>query len=406
MSDRKKPRLCRKWTGNFKIILRRLQLSLISTHLWGVESFLSSPPNFSKPLRINALNRARTNKELHVSPSGDAPPSWHFLLGNAASSAQEESVLRRCDAIVTMLSTTDRWMRPLDHFTSTKIADYYLSDEQSKSEKSEYPPNEAIAAIEATHRWASRFVRPSICALGRDPAWILMFEGVEHIVRAAGRQLELITAENSASCEEGNLSDIENNFKSIDASVAISFVILVPTKSNVSDASPLNTWESSMDLLPDFESFHDYFLDLEDRLLDECDAFWEAIDDDNDNNVTDDQLPDGCKTTIAAFHPRWKFNNEDDLTTDDSKVDVSESASPIDFEKRTPYPTISLVMSSAIDVLVEKDEAQQQNSSSSVVTERIAALNERTLRKVGLDKLRSMFETEVVCPVSKFKFDA
>eukprot|EP00804_Cyclotella_cryptica_P014898 CCRYP_017898-RA/>CCRYP_017898-RA protein AED:0.06 eAED:0.06 QI:0/-1/0/1/-1/1/1/0/333 len=333
-----------------------------------------------------------------------------------------------------MLSTTDRWMRPLDHFTSTKIADYYLSDEQSKSEKSEYPPNEAIAAIEATHRWASRFVRPlhlcpwagsSLDTVGAIRYWVLsvdeyegssggelgqkwsrMFEGVEHIVRAAGRQLELITAENSASCEEGNLSDIENNFKSIDASVAISFVILVPTKSNVSDASPLNTWESSMDLLPDFESFHDYFLDLEDRLLDECDAFWEAIDDDNDNNVTDDQLPDGCKTTIAAFHPRWKFNNEDDLTTDDSKVDVSESASPIDFEKRTPYPTISLVMSSAIDVLVEKDEAQQQNSSSSVVTERIAALNERTLRKVGLDKLRSMFETEVVCPVSKFKFDA
>jgi hypothetical protein len=232
-----------------------------------------------------------------------------------------------------------------------------------------------------------------------------MFEGVEHIVRETGRQLELITAETSASMDEESLPDNKHELKSIDASVAISFVILVPTKSNVSAASPTISWKNSIDVLPGFESFHDYFLDLEDRLLDECDEYWDAIDDNNDNNNAEAPIPDGCKFTIAAFHPLWKFNNEDDLKTNENKVDANERTSPIDFEKRTPYPTISIVMSSAIDVLVEKDVEQQESNSSSAVTERIAASNERTLCKIGLEKLMSIFETDVVCPMSEFKLE-
>ncbi|KAL7521015.1 hypothetical protein ACHAWX_005710 [Stephanocyclus meneghinianus] len=398
MSGQKESRPRRLLTWNVRVILLRLILSFTAINFSPVESFLPYPPSWPKPLRINTPNRARTNVSLHASSSADASSSWHILPDFAASNAETDSILCSCDAIVTTLSMNDksrrphRWMRSLDEFTSTQIR-YYMSDEQSSLGKSTYPPKEAVAAIEATHRWASKFVRPlhlcpwagsSLDTKGAIRYWVLLVdsnvnqgssvEGVERIVREAGRQLELITNETPT-----------HMLKSIDASVAISFVILVPTKSNGFATSPT---------IP-FESFHDCFFDLEDRLLDECDEYWDSMDDNNDNKNSEAMIPDGCKFTIAAFHPLWKFNNEDDPETDENK----------DFEKRTPYPTISIVMSSAIDALVEKDSRQQENNASSVVTERIAALNEKTLRKIGLEKLMSMFETDVVCPTSEFKLD-
>lgn len=445
MPGRKESRPRRLLTWNVRIILLRLILSFTAINFSPVESFLPYPPSWPKPLRINPPNRARTNVSLHVSSSADASSSWHILPDFAASNAEADSILCSCDAIVTTLSMNDksrrphRWMRSLDEFTSTQIR-YCMSDEQSSLGKSTNPPNEAIAAIEATHRWASKFVRPlHLCPwagssldtqgairywvllvdsnvhqgssgdeLGKmhgEQQWSIMFEGVERIVREAGRQLELITTETPTYTEAESLPDNMHKLKSIDASVAISFVILVPTKSNGFATSPTISGKTSMGALPGFESFHDHFVDLEDRLLDECDEYWDSMDDNNDNDNAAAMIPDGCKFTIAAFHPLWTFNNEDDPKTDENKVDANGRISPIDFEKRTPYPTISIVMSSAIDALVEKDSKQQENNASSVVTERIAALNEKTLRKIGLEKLMSMFETDVACPTSEFKLD-
>jgi hypothetical protein len=300
--------------------------------------------------------------------------------------SDEESILLGCDAIVTKLNATDgtlqpyKWLRSIDDSSSNEIAALMAAERTSDTSHhpTANPPEEALAAIEATHRWAANFVRPlhlcpwagsSLDTRGAIRYWVLLsdasndrssannddvFGAMTSLIRAAGVQLEQITSEP----------------KAIDASVAISFVILVPT--NVQS---------------DFEPFHDFFLDLEDSLLDECDEYWE-----NDGEHHDEStIPDACKITIAAFHPKWKFNNQND---------GNEIASAIDYEKRTPYPTVSIVMSSAIDALMERDvDSKDEENSSSIVTNRIAATNEKTLCKLGVDKLSEMFEKEVLCPM-------
>ena len=74
--------------------------------------------------------------------------------------------------------------------------------------------------------------------------------------------------------------------------------------------------------------------------------------------------------------------------------------SAVDYEKRTPYPTISIVMSSAIDSLVPKDDHdhddERKESGSSVVTNRIAASNEQTLCALGVDKLKEIVVNDVL----------
>jgi hypothetical protein len=356
-------------------------------------------------IQIDAANRARRKDVLYSSFPIHSTTSWHFLPDDVAPEESQYSILHGCDSVLITLDKTDHtltshWLRSIDPLTSSQIQEA-TKDSQSDDDTSRRPPREAIAAIEATHRWASNFVRPlhlcpwagsSLDTCGAMRYWIILvdhdtsnqsklaekwqnvLEVMEQIVRKAGMQIEQITTTTSED-------DSKQQMKPIDASVAISFVVLVPT-------------QQSQNVLPDFETFHEYFLDLEDRLLDECDEYWDTV---ADGEIDETEVPDGCKLTIAAFHPDWKFNNEDE-----SVDDVTDSTSAIDFEKRTPYPTISIVMSSAIDALMDQDV---EDDASSAVTNRIAAANEETLCKIGVDKLREMFATEVVCPMNKVEID-
>ena len=197
-------------------------------------------------------------------------------------------------------------------------------------------------------------------------------------MREAGKQLEQITSSGASEEEE----DCERMDR-IDPSVAISFVILA-SKS------------STPELLPDFDTFHDFFIDLEDGLLDECDEYWDYTDDDGEEVDHESDSPLGCKITPAAFHPQWQFGQ-------DADSEGGKMESPIDFEKRTPYPTISIVMSTAIDALMNERESDDihidnlpEADDSAPATKRIAALNEATLESIGADRLREIFDAEVM----------
>ncbi|KAL3791459.1 hypothetical protein ACHAW5_008078 [Stephanodiscus triporus] len=84
-----------------------------------------------------------------------------------------------------------------------------------------------------------------------------VLKGMKGVVRDAG----------------GTWHDDEDDctYDAIDPRVAISFVVLVEGRR----PSPSPSWTSGgTTLLPDFGPFHESFLDLEDRLLDECDEYW------------------------------------------------------------------------------------------------------------------------------------
>lgn len=349
--------------------------------------------------------------------------SWHYVPYNGFDSVVTNNdcndILYNycCDAVVSILDVQNnalneyRWIHSIQRDDTTPS----LQDESTAHNNNKYndvssidhpiqqsqpnPPIAALNSINATHRWASHFVRPlqlcpwaasSLDTLGAIRYWVLLIDDYTHdnsdvrnenvvlhhmeqMVREAGVQLEQITQPNS------------ENMKPIDPSAAISFVICAPYNSSCGD-----------DIEVEFEPFHEFFIDLEDRLLDECDDYWDGIDTtrNNDDSVENNEsdIPQGCKITIAAFHPHWRFN------TQGGANDMKESA--VDYEKRTPYPTISIVMSSAIDSLMQNDDynnEEAEESGSSVVTNRIAALNEQTLCALGVDKLKEMVNNYVLC---------
>jgi len=224
-----------------------------------------------------------------------------------------------------------------------------------------------------------------------------VLDKMEEIIREAGVQLTLATTATTNSDDDGHII--------IDPSVAISFIMLVP-KTAVAGKEKTNYYH-----LPSFENFHEFFIDLEDRLLDECDDYWASIDNDDetgehfddDNNVNSSIL--GCDITVAAFHPEWQFNGGSEDGESDDNDNSNIIVHPIDYEKRTPYPTISIVMSSVIDSLMkEREEVDNNNdddsdSSSAPVTERIADLNEKTLCAIGVERLKEIFDKDVLeCP--------
>ncbi|EJK72857.1 hypothetical protein THAOC_05571 [Thalassiosira oceanica] len=176
----------------------------------------------------------------------------------------------------------------------------------------------------------------------------------------AGEHLVSITAPASEDEPPGR--------SSVDPSAAISFVIVAPRGDDTVQTPPAPA---------DFESYYNFFLGMEDRLLDECDVFWDT----NDGESGDDPL--GCEITIAAFHPDWKFG----------ATGTKESCQPIDYEKRTPYPTVSIVMSSAIESLMDTQAADPHGSA--LVTKRIADVNDQTLNGLGIEAVENLYAAEV-----------
>jgi hypothetical protein len=322
---------------------------------------------------------------------------------------------RGCDAFVTTLDINDEGKLIIDPIIWARTFKQLCSrNDDSKSVlTAAHPPIETINAIESTRRWSENFVRKlklcpwagsSIDVPGGIRYWVVLVRDngcgdndlsdnednkrgrrakereakrraailhqMECIVRDAGRHLMQITA--TPSSKEG---EYNNAFDAIDPSVAIAFVILVEQRS-----------------LP-FVDFHEYFIDLEEKLLDECDIYWDDDDEtsqeeeeqeDEDGHSNGDDIPIGCDITVAAFHPKWRFSQDGN----------SDHEKAVDFEKRAPYPTISIVRSSAIDALMNDDDVVIDRSAPA--TRRIAYQNEKTLRDIGLEKLRELFDAVVI----------
>jgi len=130
------------------------------------------------------------------------------------------------------------------------------------------------------------------------------------------------------------------------AKVAIAFVIL--------ENEPQET--------SSFEAFYNWFIRLEDYWIDQGDR-------------TD---PDSVynSVTLAAFHPQWEFGGND-YEDDDDK-------SGLDYEKRSPHPTISLVWTDTI------------HAAGQEATERIAAHNEHLLQnEISFQQIKRLYDEAI-----------
>jgi uncharacterized protein len=91
----------------------------------------------------------------------------------------------------------------------------------------------------------------------------------------------------------------------------------------------------------DFVDFYNWF--------DEMEATWELLDD----------------VIVAPFHPNWVFDGEPES---------------LQFEKRSPYPTVTLVSTRVVDKAGEE------------ATKQIGMQNEKTLLSMSSEELRNMWE--------------
>ena len=228
-------------------------------------------------------------------------------------------------------------------------------------------------AVEATLRWCNDFVaKLNLCpwaklSLAEHNAikvkiidQSLGIDSFEQIVRDSGQELLRLTGHGGYSSGETE----GNGAQKIDPNIAISFIVALPPLDRIDEEQYLPEF--------DFVSFHDFVFDLEERLFEEADTFAEAAEQNTRDGTTNNsaQPPIGDEITVAPFHPAWSFEGDAD--------------SSVAWEKRTPFPTVSLVRSDAIEAAGEE------------ATARIAQHNEEVLDDIGSHALRELFRTAVL----------
>ena len=146
------------------------------------------------------------------------------------------------------------------------------------------------------------------------------------------------------------------------ASHAIFFVVFVPSSN--SGENELNKDDGNDGLfMKSFEGFYDWFIELED---------WWTLNDEND------------PITIAPFHPLWEFGGDDDTVDDIGEADDTDKEwEQLAYEKKSPYPTVTIVSSATID------------QAGPVVTEQIAETNLNTLTSFSVDQLDEIWNEGV-----------
>ncbi|KAI2506860.1 hypothetical protein MHU86_7545 [Fragilaria crotonensis] len=131
--------------------------------------------------------------------------------------------------------------------------------------------------------------------------------------------------------------------KAIDPSVAIFFVLCED-----------RSW--------DFADFYDWFCTVEEDDWEGDHGFDEGDDDDLQSQVT-----------LAPFHPGWMFEDDGTAATNPS----------LQFEKKSPYPTVTLVWTDVID------------AAGPAVSSKIAAQNEITLGRKSVEELAALYQQSV-----------
>lgn len=245
----------------------------------------------------------------------------------------------------------------LDEDSSVSIQPslYRLNSNKTPGDELTYQSNEygcnqnVLEATDTTFRWCDHFVQHlNLCPWAKLSLQSNNAVRIKIVDQGAGlRMMEKVVRDSAKE-----LIDITDRGE-VDANVGITFVLAIPKNGeNLSQDVP---WDF------EFEQFYDFAVDLEDRLFDEAE-----VDDTADTMI-------GDEITLAPFHPDWFFASED-----------SASKNPLDYEKKSPYPTISLVRTS---VIMQAGED---------ATGRIGIHNEQTLTEVGSDRLEDLYQRKVL----------
>lgn len=268
------------------------------------------------------------------------------------------------------------WVRLIDCKDSAKFASIL---------RKEYPTDEVIPfpyvgveAAQSTLRWCDEFVaklglcpwaKQSLSRSGTVRIHIVRTNyrnsvanlgGYEDAIRSAAADLLLVTNHITDDSRKNNVQVPDSVGKTekiklcyevdgppvVDPKLAITFIVLAPSESLSVPGSSIS-----------FPEFYEFVDNLESKLFDEADAGISST---------------GDLVTIAGFHPQWEF--------------LGLTNSPINFEKQSPYPTVSLVLTESID------EAGQE------ATERISKHNKEVLSSIGIQMLSKIFREKVIRP--------
>jgi hypothetical protein len=184
-------------------------------------------------------------------------------------------------------------------------------------------------AATETWRWCAHFVAAhNLCP------WAQKSVQTDQAIR-------IYVVENIEDMEE-SLQTVSAQFyadlkaSSIDPNAAIAFVVLAKSD---------DEWS--------FPDYYDWYLQEEDNWLDDADE--------DENSIAN-------HVTWAPFHPEYEFQGDDEC---------------LQVEKRSPYPTVSIVSSAVID------------SAGPSVTTQIAKNNEETLRKKTASQWQELYDASV-----------
>eukprot|EP00978_Attheya_sp_CCMP212_P010452 scaffold25330_cov51-Attheya_sp.AAC.4 len=219
--------------------------------------------------------------------------------------------------------------------------------------------------------------------------------GMEPALRTAALELLLLTGQITLPSSNNNKNKNKNknddddmmsgpvSVKTVDPNVAITFLVAapLPPKSFHDEYKSLELVKEPHLFEFEFENFYQSVTDLEDQLFEEADRFNEKNaqkQQGNNNPVNVKEYENGMLgdlITMAPFHPDWEFASENGNDSDDHAA--------IQYEKKAPYPMISLVCTSAI------------TEAGEIVSQTIGQQNAETLTHMGPHALGQLFRSAI-----------
>jgi len=190
----------------------------------------------------------------------------------------------------------------------------YLEDKSAFTEATDDPFLQKVA--QETWNWCANFVVPhNLCP------WALASVQTRNALR-----LYIINDVNkfdsAIECVATEFNQELQNSLLADPNTAIAFCVL-----------------ASKDQVWDFDTFYEWFVDMEEDWLDQAE---------------DDSSHIGNYVTLAPFHPNWQFASD-------------ESDDPLQIEKQSPYPTVTIVSTAVIDKAGETATAQIADNNARVL---------------------------------------
>ncbi|KAL7578198.1 hypothetical protein ACA910_012627 [Epithemia clementina (nom. ined.)] len=180
-----------------------------------------------------------------------------------------------------------------------------------------------------------------------------------------------------------HLSSTETNTPAwtMDPTKAIAFVVQCPMASTHDDGdNSIEDMDAGSLTVWDFDSFNDWYLAAEEDMLNDSASltvlpFELQVASGSCENDRPEFLGDAV--TWAPFHPRWRYARHGDYD------DLDDDGSPVDLEKQSPYPMVSIVSSQVIE------------DAGPSVTQQIALENERILSRKTMEEWQRLYKQAV-----------